>query len=207
MAASQPDQVVRDHLRLVGAEGTPRPSLLVCLDLQRSAISRQGEREGAAAGLGRETREGLSNCRRVLAHAREQDWSIVHVHRKGRTDGGMSRPIERLEPRPTEPVMTRDGPSAFACRHFRDLLRGADRVQLILIGFGWTTSCLATVFAARDRGMGVVVVEDAMGEESEPADDEGRAQAAARILARRFARMATTDSMVGNPTLRLAASR
>ena len=194
---------MRDHLRLVGQDEEPRPRLLVCLDLQRSAISASG----SDATVGRETREGLANCRRVLGHARGQDWSIVHLHHKGGTDGGMSRPIEGLEPRPTEPVMTRDGPSAFASRHFRDLLRGAERVELILIGFGWTTSCLATAFAARDRGMGVVVVEDAMGEDSDPADDGGRAQAAARILTGRFARMTTTDFIIGNPTLRLAASR
>ncbi len=187
-------------MKLVETGGSPCTRLLVCLDLQRASLPDGVETE-------RDTRRSIANCSRVLAHAREWDWSILHVHARHPGDGWRSRPIEGLEPWATEPVMTRAGLSAFANPSFRELLRGADRAQLILIGFSWSSSCLATVLSARDRGIAVTVVQDAMDDPQRSTGEADSLQGPAQILAAHFSRMVSTDEFIGRPPLRLVASR
>lgn len=124
---------------------SPRAAL-VCLDLQR------GRQAGPA------TAAELACCRRVLAEARARRWPILHVHDRTLSD---VRPIAGLEPRPTEPVFLRQGPSAFSNPNFR---RAAHALggPLALIGYSLGDTVLATAFAAADRGLPVEVVRDAV---------------------------------------------
>ena len=124
---------------------SPRAAL-VCLDLQRG---RQGGPFASA---------DLACCRRVLAEARTRRWPVLHVHDRTLVD---PRPISGLEPRPSEPVFLRQGPSAFSNPNFR---RAAHALggPLALIGYSLGDTVLATAFAAADRGLPVEVVGDAV---------------------------------------------
>ena len=189
-------------MTLVDATGAPVRRLLVCLDLQWLNAP-VGSDPGARTAHGR-----IANSRRVLAHAREWDWSICHVHGRETPQSRPSRPIAGLEPRPSEPVMTRDGVSAFSSWSFRELVEGASGAQLVIIGFSWPSSCLATVFSARDRGLAVVLVEDAIGVAASWGPEARAVEAAARAMAATFAALTTTDALVGRrPPLRLVAAR
>ncbi len=166
--------------------------LLVCLDLQQAfAPDGPGVRAGAAGCV--------ENCRRILDRARGWDWSIVHSHRRTGLERTVSPPVRGLEPRATEPVMTRQGLSAFSSGSLRALVEGAREVELVVIGLSFATSGLATLFSALDLGLSVVLVEDAVG-------PPGTEQAALQI-AGPLARLVSTDRLIGQETpLRLVSS-
>jgi nicotinamidase-related amidase len=119
---------------------------LVCLDLQRSRQS--GDGQGAIVSL----------CRRVLNEARRRGWPVLHVHGRTLADG---RPIAGLEPRPTEAVFLRQGPSAFSNANFTHAALALGG-PLALIGFALEDTVLATAFAAADRDIAVDVILDAV---------------------------------------------
>jgi nicotinamidase-related amidase len=174
-------------MNVVATSGRPRPRLLVCLDLQQANAPLEGDAEAEHVLL------QLANCRRILEHARAWGWDIVHVHRR-HCEGGLSRPIPGLEPRPCEPVMSRDGVSAFSCRSFRELVDGALDAEIVLIGFCLASSCLATLFAAHDRGLSTLVVEDAVA--AAPNSAAG-VEPVARSIVATFARVVPTEQLVG----------
>lgn len=178
-------------MNLVVTSGRPRPRLLVCLDLQQA--NAPGEEDVDPEGV----RLRLVNCRRVLDHARAWSWDIVHVHRRNALDAATSRPIQGLEPRPCEPVMTRDGVSAFSCRPFRDLVEGAHDAQMVLIGFCLASSCLATLFAAHDRGLATMIVGDAVAAAPLTALAAGQIEPVIRSIAAPFTETISTDQLIG----------
>lgn len=139
---------------------SPRAGI-VCLDLQRN---RQAG-EGAAPGL----EPTLDMCRRVLGEARRRRWPVLHVHSRHAAPVD-ERPISGLEPRPSEPVFVRQGPSAFSSPGFA---RAAAALggPLALIGFSLHDTVLATAFAAADRHLDVDVLSNAVWGGSEPVDD------------------------------------
>lgn len=124
---------------------SPRAAL-VCLDLQR------GRQAGSA------TAPPLVQCRRLLSEARARRWPVLHVHDRSLAD---PRPIDGLEPRPTEPVFLRQGPSAFSNPNFRRAVHALGG-PLALIGYSLCDTVLATAFAAADRALPVEVVSDAV---------------------------------------------
>lgn len=130
----------------------PAPAALVCLDLQRGRL---------AHALSPAAAERVAaNCRRVLVMARQRGWPVLHVHRReARAEDG--RPISGLEPRPSEPVYVRPGPSAFSHAAFarHALALGG---PLALVGFSLNDSVLATAFAAADVRMQTEVLLDAI---------------------------------------------
>lgn len=124
---------------------SPRAAL-VCLDLQRNRQA--GDSQGSVA----------SRCRHVLAEARRRRWPVLHVHGRALTD---PRPIPGLEPRPTEAVFQRQGPSAFSNANFTRAALALGG-PLALIGFALEDTVLATAFAAADRDIAVDVILDAV---------------------------------------------
>ncbi|MCI3133801.1 isochorismatase family protein [Phenylobacterium aquaticum] len=125
----------------------PRAAL-VCLDLQRY---RHG---GPSAD------PVLAACRRALDDARRRGWPVLHVH--ARPPGADLRPLPGLEPRPSEPVFLRRGPSAFSNSAFAQAAH-ASGGPLALIGFAMLDTVLATAFAAADRDLETQVILDAVG--------------------------------------------
>lgn len=170
------------------ARGASAPRrLLACLDLQRASLGPRGE-----AGPDR----CVVNCRRVLAHAREAGWGVVHVHtRRACPDEG--RPIEGLEPLTSEPVVYRAGISAFSSAAFRALAEGA---ELVIIGY----SCLATALIAYDEDMAVTLVEDAVSAALFDSSTREALEAVTRQVARPFVALTDTRTLLGDaPRLRL----
>ena len=166
-----------------------RERLLVCLDLQRGR-----QRDGHAP-------DGcLVNCRRMLTHARNEGWRVVHVHSK-KPDPAHARPIEGLEPLLSEPVLYRSGLSAFSNRTFREMVEGRPAVELVIIGYSMTSALVGTALIAYEEALSVVMVEDAIC--SAVLDRETRD--AIELLGRaatRFATLICTDDLIGAPRLR-----
>lgn len=163
---------------------------LVCLDLQRSRQS--GDGQGAV----------VSQCRRVLSEARRRRWPVLHVH--GRTQAD-SRPIPGLEPRPTEAVFLRQGPSAFSNANFTRAALALGG-PLALIGFALEDTVLATAFAAADRDIAVDVILDAVFACAHEPDAPNRALLAPlRALAPRARLIDSRDLLVAD-TDRFAAA-
>ena len=178
-------------MKLVATSGRPRPRLLVCLDAQQANVP-AGDDPTARNVQGR-----LANCRRILDHARKWDWNIVHVYHRRGPDGAQSPPIEGLEPRPSEPVISREGVSAFSSRFFRQLVDGAHDAQIILIGFSLASSCLATLFAAYDRGLATLVIDDAVLATPLAALAADKIESVVNSIAAPFTEMASTDQLIG----------
>ncbi len=175
----------------IAASGRPRPRLLVCLDAQQANLPEGDDR------VARDVHGRLANCRRILDHARRWDWNIVHVYHRRGAGGPQSPPIEGLEPRPNEPVISREGVSAFSSRFFRELVEGAHGAQLILIGFSLASSCLATLFAAHDRGLATLFVDDAVSTAPLASLDTDRVEPVVRSMAAPFTRTTSTEQLIG----------
>jgi len=172
-----------------GAQPAPRERLLVCLDLQRGSLE-----------AGEAPDRCVVNCRRVLAHAREADWRIVHVHTR-LADAAQAKPIPGLEPLLTEAVVYRAGGSAFSSRAFRMMVAGMASCELVIIGYSVAASCLSTGLIAYDQDIAVTVVEDAICSTS--LDDETREaiKALSSQMAKPFIAMKSADNLVGAPRL------
>jgi nicotinamidase-related amidase len=135
---------------------------LVCMDLQREYIVPGRPLYAADAAPVTEV------CRRVLAHAREREWRVVHTQQRTSGElfastGHFGAPIEGLRPRISEPVFLRRGLSAFTNADFAAELRDARGEDVYLIGFSLNHTCLATALAAVDLGLSVTIIGDAMG--------------------------------------------
>jgi nicotinamidase-related amidase len=168
----------------------PPRAVLVCLDLQRNRQA--GETQGPV----------VAQCRRVLAEARRRCWPVLHVHVRSLAD---SRPIAGLEPRPSEPVFLRQGPSAFSNANFTRAALALGG-PLALIGFALEDTVLATAFAAADRDLAVDVILDAVFAGAHEPDAVNRVLLAPlRALAPR-ARLVDSDDLLVVETGRFAAA-
>jgi nicotinamidase-related amidase len=163
-----------------------RERLLVCLDLQRASLAHR-----SVAGVDR----CVVNCRRVLAHARHADWSVVHVHTK-KTCPDEARPIEGLEPLVSEPLVYRTGLSAFSSRAFRQLVAGSS-AELVIIGYSLASSALATAMVAYDEELAVTMVEDAVSAAPLDAVTRDAMELVSRQTARPFVSLTSTHKLLG----------
>lgn len=163
-----------------------RERLLVCLDLQQASVA---DRE--VSGPDR----CVVNCRRVLSHAREAGWRVVHVHSK-QACPVEARPIEGLEPLTSEPLVYRTGISAFSSRVFRQLVAGV-ACELVIIGYSMSSSCLATAMVAYDNDLAVTLVEDAVSSTPLDAVTRDALEVVARQIAKPFVGLTSTGDLLG----------
>ena len=134
---------------------------LICLlDLQVEYVA-----DGRPLALaGREP--WTSNCRRLLAFARERRLPIAHF-RQLRRDGlfnpatPLSDWIEEYRPRPFEMVFERPQPSCYASQSFAEFLDNMEYPQLVLAGLTGEGACLATAIDAFHRNHECIFVADA----------------------------------------------
>jgi nicotinamidase-related amidase len=136
---------------------------LICLNLQREyttpgrpLFAPHGERVASVA-------------RECLQHARASHWPIAHVQtRRVRLANGkaFSRPIEGLEPSPSEPVFATGYLSALTHAGLRAHLMETPPESVYLIGFSLAHDGLATLFHGWDLGLPMIAVEGAMGSPS-----------------------------------------
>jgi hypothetical protein len=127
-----------------------RPRLLLCLDLVEPA---------AASDMDATVTPFARNCGRVLAHARDTGWTVVHVHARAGCGG---RAMAGLSILPSEPLFHRRDGSAFSSPEFEALAHANPSAELIIVGASPDSACLATALAAFERDMAVAVVDDAV---------------------------------------------
>ena len=167
--------------------GGARERLLVCLDLQQASLFAQGPDRCVV------------NCRRVLSHARQAGWRVVHVHSK-KACPIEARPIEGLEPLTSEPLVYRTGVSAFSSRPFRQLVAGL-ACELVIIGYSMSSSCLATAMVAYDNDLAVTLVEDAVSATPVDAVTRDALDLVSRQIARPFVGLTSTGELLGETRL------
>ena len=167
---------------------------LICLDLQREYVV-PGRPRYAAANAG-----VVEACRDVLDLARGEGWRVVHSQVRDEATPTLmfGAPIEGLQPLVCESVFFRRGLSAFANLAFASKLREARGADVFLIGFSLPDTCLATALAARDEGLSLTLIEDAIG-----SGDAAATAAAARAVLRPHAHLITSSQLFA-PELEVA---
>lgn len=132
---------------------------LLCLNLNREYVT-PGRPLHAHSGV-----PAAARARTLLYAARERSWTVAHVQgRRSRLSGAddFSRPIEGLEPLPSEPFFLVRHNSALAHPDLRARLSADRPAVLYLIGFTLAHEGLATFFDAIDLGLSVRIVADAV---------------------------------------------
>lgn len=136
---------------------------LICLNLQREYVT---PGRPLFAPHGAEVAEVARAC---LKRARASRWPIAHVQtRRVRlaNNKSFSRPIEGLEPLPSEPVFATAYLSALTHAGLREHLMEAPPHSVYLIGFSLAHDGMATLFHGFDLGLPMIAVEGAMGSPS-----------------------------------------
>jgi nicotinamidase-related amidase len=143
--------------------GEPASAPLLCLvDLQFEYVA-----EGRPLAIA-EREPWLSNCRRLLAFAREHRMPLAHF-RQLRRDGLFNPAsayadwIEEFRPRPFEMVFERSKPSCYASDSFLEFMDNMDRPLVILAGLTGEGACLATAIDAFHKNHECIFVADASG--------------------------------------------
>lgn len=108
----------------------------------------------------------MSNCRMLLASARQRRLSIAHFRQLRRDTEFNSATefsgwIEDFRPRPFEMVFERSMPSCYMAEKFDEFLRALDDPQFLLVGLTGGGACLSTAVEAFHRGDRCIFVEDA----------------------------------------------
>ncbi len=107
-----------------------------------------------------------------------------------------SRPVDGLEPLPTERLVYRTGVSAFSNRTFRQAIKASPTAELIVVGFSLSSACLATALTAHDWGLSVILAADAvLGGPSENPDLRETERSLRSIVAP-FVRIAAADELI-----------
>jgi hypothetical protein len=139
------------------------PPWLVCMEAQCLHFApEQGE---LAAAL----YPKVEACRRLLAHARSARWRVIHVHRRrrdtppGRFDPEL-RPIDGLQPLPTERVYIRDAARSLAIKDdvcWRDAI-ASGLTRMLLVGHISARGTVELTSTAPMMGIELAIVEDAV---------------------------------------------
>jgi nicotinamidase-related amidase len=163
---------------------------LLCLDLLSSELAVEDPRHPARF------QGPVENSRRLLHYARAAGWQVTHVHHRASLDTS-ARPVQGLEPLPSERVLYRTGLSAFSNRTFRRTVQ-SQRAELVILGFSLSASCLATALIAHDWNLPVTLVDDVFQPSSADRSQIDALRAIARSLTAPFVRMAGTESLTGS---------
>lgn len=132
---------------------------LLCLNLNREYVTpgRPLHAAGAAAAATR--------ARACLSHARDLGWCVAHVqsrHSRLSRSASFARPIDGLEPLPSEALFMTAARSALAHPELRARLVVGRPPAIFLVGFALAHEGLASLFDAADLGLPLRVVEDAV---------------------------------------------
>jgi nicotinamidase-related amidase len=151
------------------APATLANATLVVIDVQEEY------RSGAMALPNLEP--ALEEITRLLAVAREAGTPVVHVHHLG-IPGGLFDPqglrgqiMPEAAPLPSETVIGKTLPNAFAGTRLHELLQQHGRLDLIVCGFMTHSSVSTTVRAAKDYGYRCTLVDKACATRDLPMGD------------------------------------
>jgi nicotinamidase-related amidase len=108
----------------------------------------------------------LTQCSRLLAHAREMGFPVAFMKRVTHTPffnaaTRFSQWIDGFSPLPTEMVFERELPSCYSSDEFASVMNEGGGVNFVLAGFAGESACLSTVIDAYHRGHRVTFLADA----------------------------------------------
>lgn len=134
--------------------------VLVLVDVQKEYIAR-----GRPFFL-KTIEPSLNNLRKLLAHARAQNWKIIHIRHEQNAEcfsygSEYAQPIEGFEPLEGESSFIKSNFSCFSNREFQSLMDKWRHEDIILAGYGATMCCLSTMIDAHHRGHEFTFVKDA----------------------------------------------
>lgn len=169
--------------------------LIIFLDMQAEFVS-----EGRLLHI-RSATPALNNARLLLSHARKGHLSIAHcrLNRYGtyfNPNTPYSTWIEGFEPNGSEMVFERDKPSCYTSPSFARMMDAGGGRHALIVGFMGSTSCLATIIDAHERGHNVKFVHDASASIASGHMSEVQAHWAAIHVAAHFGDLITTREVV-----------
>jgi len=174
--------------------------LIIFLDMQVEFVS-----AGRLLHI-RNAARALSNATHLLTHARSNGLAIAHC--RYRHSGNYFNPntpystwIEGFEPNGSEMVFERGKPSGYTNASFERMMESGGGRNAILVGFMGSTSCLATLIDAHERGHHVKFAHDASASIASGHMSEVQAHRAAIHVASHFSDLVTTEEIVTQTVL------
>jgi hypothetical protein len=168
------------HIR---PDSFPAARHLVCLDLVK-----------ADAPPPHQDRVRIDKCRRLLTFARAAGWLISHVY--PRQAGRSTRPLEGLEPLPSEAVYYRTGASAFSNRVFRRAMKDQTDLELVIAALTLSSASLGTALSAYDQDIAATLVGDTLRPDEANASGLEAIQTVARALVSPFVQIRNVDDLI-----------
>lgn len=134
--------------------------VLVLVDVQKEYVS--PGRPFFLESIG----QSLENLRKLLAHARQKDWRIIHLRHEQNGDNfaygsEFAEPIAGFEAEPGEYDLVKSNFSCFSNREFQSLMDKWRHEDIIMAGYSASMCCLSTMIDAHHRGHEFTFVRDA----------------------------------------------
>mgnify|MGYP001618076113 CR=1 FL=1 len=173
----------------------PSDRLLLVLDIQKEyqAAGRPYYISGIEASL--------ANARRVLDHARKNNWPIVHVKHLQEGDlfgklSPLSDYIVGFEPQPGETECVKSDYSCYSSQDFIERMKRHPAAEIVVIGYGSTKCCLATIVEGYHRGQKFLLVNVASAAKRSSAFDENSLHAHASDILAAYSRVTDTELLL-----------
>ena len=147
--------------------------------------------------------ESLENCRRILAHARDQNWTVAHVrHEQPGSVFGQSHTatqfVKGFEPLPHEYLFTKGNFSCYSDPGFEKFMETSRPEQVYLIGYSSPMCCLSTIVEGYHRGHELSFVTDASLARATPNAEEKTAHMHATHIISFYANLVETSEVIGD---------
>jgi ureidoacrylate peracid hydrolase len=175
----------------------PDTPLLIAIEIQREYTTKG--RPYFMEGID----ESLENCRKVLTHAREKNWTVAHVrHEQPGTVFGQSHAatqfVKGFEPLPREYLFTKSNFSCYSNPGFEKFMETSRPEQVYLIGYSSPMCCLSTIVEGYHRGHELTFVTDASLARATPNAEEKTAHMHATHIISFYANLVETAQVLGD---------
>jgi nicotinamidase-related amidase len=168
--------------------------VLVVIDIQKEYIT-----EGRPFFI-KSIRPSLENAKKVLNYAREKKWRIIHARhlQEGNIfskENEYSDYIPGFEPKDNELEALKNNFSCYSSLEFVKIMEQYKSDEIVIIGYGSTMCCLATIIDGYHRGYNMVFVSDASLAKSTLHFDEQSTHAYATDIISTFAKVISTKKL------------
>jgi len=174
-----------------------KSQILVVIDIQSEYVA-----EGRPFQI-RSIQPSLSNAHRVLKHARDVGWKIVHIRhiQQGSIfspDGAFSGFIPGFEPQKGEQEIIKGDFSCYSAPEFSAQMaeHRKNDDEIIVIGYGSTMCCLSTIVDGYHRGNRLTFIKDASNAKSSSMHSEESLHEHATDILSIYSRVTTTNELL-----------
>lgn len=172
--------------------------ILVAIDIQREYTTPGRPFYLECAG------PSLVKAQQVLATARQLDWPIIHV--KHLQSGSVFNPnsfysnyVEEFRPIPGEIQITKSKFSCYSNAEFAQIAAEEKENEFVVIGYGSTMCCLATIIDGYHRGQRLAFVYDASSARRTVSMDELTAHRAATDIISIYSKVISAGELFAKP--------